>query len=301
MESKSGAPSHSAGRAFLVVLSFALLAAGALNLSIFYFGYTQSIIGALSEREDPFKLVRILFPFLLLGGLLVVLPCMGIVRLVRRDTRARQVARIAGVVFAALWLLFSVDFVGIARLIPPALLPESRTATEWFTVDRSVLLREYWWTFRSGSWAICNGHRIPSWDPSSAWARWELGSDYAPAAQYVPGVVFTALFAGFYLFGKQEKRPQKHDELVAVFETKQESEAMVVRGLLESAGIESLIAGLEAPQDVLPGVGGVTLRVAPEQAEEARRLIAEYRAAGPEPLEEDAGSEEEPPVNGPAA
>ncbi len=66
-------------------------------------------------------------------------------------------------------------------------------------------------------------------------------------------------------------------ELVKVFDTEQESEAMVVQGLLESAGIESMIASLDAPQDVLPGVGGVVVKVSPEQADEARRLINDYR------------------------
>jgi hypothetical protein len=67
------------------------------------------------------------------------------------------------------------------------------------------------------------------------------------------------------------------DELVQVFDTQQESEAMVVHGLLTSSGIESIISNLDAPQDVLPGVGGVVIKVSPEQAEEARRLIAENR------------------------
>lgn len=77
-------------------------------------------------------------------------------------------------------------------------------------------------------------------------------------------------------------RTQSNDELVEVFDTMEESEAMVVRGLLESAGIEAIITAHDAPQDVLPGVGGVTVRVAPERANEARRVIAEYRNTGPE-------------------
>jgi hypothetical protein len=68
-------------------------------------------------------------------------------------------------------------------------------------------------------------------------------------------------------------------ELIEVFDTQQESEALVVQGLLESAGIESMISGLDAPQDVLPGVGGVIVRVRPDQAEEARRVIEEHRAS----------------------
>ncbi len=67
------------------------------------------------------------------------------------------------------------------------------------------------------------------------------------------------------------------DDLVEVFDTQQESEAMVVRGLLESAGIEALMSSLDAPQDVLPGVGGVIIRVRAEQAEEARGMIEDYR------------------------
>jgi hypothetical protein len=70
---------------------------------------------------------------------------------------------------------------------------------------------------------------------------------------------------------------QEHEELVKVFDTDEESEAMVVRGLLESAGIEAMIQNREAPQDILPGVGGVVVLVRPEQAEEALETIEEYR------------------------
>lgn len=76
-----------------------------------------------------------------------------------------------------------------------------------------------------------------------------------------------------------ELRPDPDEELVKVFDTDQESEAMVVQGLLESAGIESIITNLEAPQDVLPGVGGVIIQVREDQAEEARDLIEEYRSS----------------------
>jgi hypothetical protein len=37
--------------------------------------------------------------------------------------------------------------------------------------------------------------------------------------------------------------------LVRVFDAEQESEVMVVQGLLESAGIESVLTSLDAPQD----------------------------------------------------
>jgi hypothetical protein len=83
----------------------------------------------------------------------------------------------------------------------------------------------------------------------------------------------------------EERRPSEESQLVRVFDSQDEAEAQVVRGLLESAGIEALLTGLDAPQEVLPGVGGVVLRVAPEQAEEARRMIAEHRSGGAERAE----------------
>ncbi len=82
-------------------------------------------------------------------------------------------------------------------------------------------------------------------------------------------------------------------ELVTVFDTQDEPEAMVVHALLTSAGIESLVITLQAPQDVLPGVGGIALRVNPAQAEEARRVIEEYRNAPAAEEAEEAQEEEE--------
>lgn len=64
-------------------------------------------------------------------------------------------------------------------------------------------------------------------------------------------------------------------ELVEVFTTQEETEAMVIESLLDSAGIEYVVGG-EATQDVLPGVGGMSLRVSAEQADDARKLIQEY-------------------------
>ena len=76
-------------------------------------------------------------------------------------------------------------------------------------------------------------------------------------------------------------------ELVTVFDTQQESEAMVVQSLLASAGIDAIVTSLEAQQDVLPGVGGVVVRVNPSQADEARSIIDEYRNT-PEAVVEEA-------------
>src|SRR4051812_35408617 len=92
-----------------------------------------------------------------------------------------------------------------------------------------------------------------------------------------------------------------HAGLVGGFGTRQESQAMGGGGLLESAGIRALVAGLDAPQDVLPGVGGVTVRVVPQAAAEARRLIQEYRATGPEPVDDGPDSDAGPFNEGSAA
>jgi hypothetical protein len=81
-----------------------------------------------------------------------------------------------------------------------------------------------------------------------------------------------------------EPRPNPNEKLVRVFDTEQESEAMVVRGLLESAGIESDITALDAPQDILPGVGGTIILVREEDAAKAKQLIEEYRQT-PEEIE----------------
>jgi hypothetical protein len=72
-------------------------------------------------------------------------------------------------------------------------------------------------------------------------------------------------------------RPDPNEKLVKVFDTEQESEALVVKGLLESAGIDSDITALSATQDTFPGVGGTIILVREEDAEAARRIIAEFR------------------------
>ena len=73
------------------------------------------------------------------------------------------------------------------------------------------------------------------------------------------------------------QRPMPDEKLARVFDTEQESEALIVRGLLESSGIDADVTSLDAPQDILPGVGGTVILVREEDAAEARRLIEEYR------------------------
>ncbi len=93
----------------------------------------------------------------------------------------------------------------------------------------------------------------------------------------------------------QQPRPDPNEKLVKVFESEEETEALVVKGLLESAGIESDIAPLSLTQYAFPNIGGTIIVVREEDAEKARRLIAEYRQ-GPEPDEEAEESSEDPPV-----
>lgn len=95
-------------------------------------------------------------------------------------------------------------------------------------------------------------------------------------------------------------KPMPNEELVEVFDTQEESEAQVVLGLLETAGIDALITGLDAPQDVLPGVGGVVIRVPAHQAEEARRRIDDYRTSAAEDVSEDESLTDELPPEEPA-
>jgi len=87
------------------------------------------------------------------------------------------------------------------------------------------------------------------------------------------------------------KAAEQHEELVKVFDTDEESEAMVVRGLLESAGIEAMTQNREAPQDILPGVGGVVVLVRKDQADDAVQTIEAYRKS-PTTDEDEAVSEE---------
>ena len=89
-------------------------------------------------------------------------------------------------------------------------------------------------------------------------------------------------------------RGEPNEKLVQVFDTKEESEAMVVQALLESAGIESMMTASEAQQDLYPGVGGTIIRVREEQADEARLIISEYHN---HPLAEEVEVEEETAPN----
>ena len=95
---------------------------------------------------------------------------------------------------------------------------------------------------------------------------------------------------------EERRRPDPNEKLVKVFDSEQESEAMVVKGLLDSASIENDLASASLLQDAFPGMGGMIILVREEDAEAARQLIAEYRQS---PADDDETAEiaitEEPP------
>jgi hypothetical protein len=77
------------------------------------------------------------------------------------------------------------------------------------------------------------------------------------------------------------QKPEPNEKLVKIFDTRQESEAEVVQGLLESAGIESDLKSIDVVQEVYPGLGGVMILVREEDAEEAAKIIESYRSSPP--------------------
>jgi hypothetical protein len=76
---------------------------------------------------------------------------------------------------------------------------------------------------------------------------------------------------------EERRQPDPNEKLVKVFDSEVESEAMVVKGLLDSAGIESDLASARLLQDAFPGMGGMIITVREEDAEKAKALIAESR------------------------
>ena len=78
-----------------------------------------------------------------------------------------------------------------------------------------------------------------------------------------------------------EPRPEPNEKLIKIFDTEQENEAIVVQGLLESAGIDSDLKSIDAVQDAFPGVGGTVLLVRQADAPEAEKIIDAYRKLPP--------------------
>ena len=90
--------------------------------------------------------------------------------------------------------------------------------------------------------------------------------------------------------GDSPLSPEPDEKLEVVFTTNDDSEALVVKGLLEASGFQVAMSTPEAPIGVFPigssDLGQVRLTVRAEQAEEARRVIEASEERGPEAAEE---------------
>ena len=81
--------------------------------------------------------------------------------------------------------------------------------------------------------------------------------------------------------------PKDQGELVQVAVAENDSEANIIQSLLEAAGIESLVSAEIGPQDVLP-LGPVIIKVAPENADKARQVIADAQTVPDEDMLDEA-------------
>ncbi len=88
----------------------------------------------------------------------------------------------------------------------------------------------------------------------------------------------------------QDDLGQPDEQLAVVFSTNDDSEALVVKGLLESNGFEVLMNTPEAPIGVFPissgDLGRVNLQVRAEKEAEALRIIEESLQQGSAGAEE---------------
>ena len=92
--------------------------------------------------------------------------------------------------------------------------------------------------------------------------------------------------------------PRSHDALVIVHRATTSTEAMVIRGLLESAGLKvpGAAPGEPFPMHTMPGgMAEGDILVLSSQAEDARRIIADYLSSE-EGVEIESSDEELPPA-----
>lgn len=94
---------------------------------------------------------------------------------------------------------------------------------------------------------------------------------------------------------RPDLRPDPNEKLVKVFDSDDESECLVVKGLLDSAGIDADLTAASMVQDTFPGLGGMIILVREEEAEEARRVIAEHQSLSDDDETEEIETTGEPP------
>jgi len=92
-----------------------------------------------------------------------------------------------------------------------------------------------------------------------------------------------------------KRKPEPKEKLVKVFDSEDESEALVVKGLLDAAGIESNLTAGAMVQDTFPGLGGMIILVRQEDADAARQVIAVHPSLSDEDETEEIETTEEPP------
>jgi len=76
---------------------------------------------------------------------------------------------------------------------------------------------------------------------------------------------------------ESSRKPDPNEKLVKVFDSEQESEVMIVKGLLDAAGIDNDMTSVDVVQEMFPGLGGMVILVREEDADTAKKLIAEAR------------------------
>ena len=79
--------------------------------------------------------------------------------------------------------------------------------------------------------------------------------------------------------------------LTTVFDTERESEALVVKGLLDSAGIEAVVTSLDSPQDVFLASAAWWCRSPRNRRRRRCAIIADYRT---HPIEDSEFGERSP-------
>lgn len=82
--------------------------------------------------------------------------------------------------------------------------------------------------------------------------------------------------------GENRPKPNPNEKLTKVFDSENESEALIVKGLLDSAGIDNDLTSAAMIDDMFPGLGGMIILVREEDAEDARRVISENTRSSPD-------------------
>src|ERR1700746_3796949 len=95
-----------------------------------------------------------------------------------------------------------------------------------------------------------------------------------------------------------QPRPDPNEKLVKVFDSEDEPEALVVKGLLESAGIDSDLTSASLVQDTFPGLGGMIILVREEDAGGARSAMGEAQPLAEDDDTQEIEISEEPPQKG---